>query len=199
MQNNNEDESLYYLNHLKSISLLGRIYKRFFSSLIIFVISRRYGTKMVEVGSGIGSGVLGAFTTNVTGLDVNPYAVKYCVVNGMNAKLIDIYGNYPLSTGQYDVCILDNVLEHIEAPKKTLDECHRITHSQGGLIIIVPGVKGYLADSDHKIFYDAKRLMGLDERYVLEKLFALPSFFKVQMFSESIRQYCLVAVYKKNA
>lgn len=186
-----------YFQHLKSISAVGRWYKRLFTSPLIYFVSRKFGTKMVEVGAGTGSGILGTFPSKVIGLDVNPYAVKYCVENGMKAKLIEGNGKFPLNAGEYDVCILDNVLEHIENPKTTLDECHRITQSQGGLIVVVPGVKGYQVDDDHKIFYDEESLRVLDDRFLLEKLFATPSLFKIQKLSLHAKQYCLVAVYKK--
>lgn len=193
------DINQHYFKHLKSISFLGRLYKRIFTSPLIYAVSRKFGKKMVEVGSGTGSGVLGAFSSSVIGLDINPYSVNYCVENGMRAKLIESDGKFPLGSSEYDVCILDNVLEHIENPKKCLDECHRITKPNGGLVIVVPGVKGYKSDHDHKNFYDEERLIQLDDRYVVEKIFALPCIFKVQQFSESIKQYCLVAVYKKDA
>jgi SAM-dependent methyltransferase len=187
----------HYFEHLKKISFLGRLYKSIYSSPLIYAASRRFGKKIVEIGSGTGSGVLGAFSSNVIGLDINPYSVNYCVENGMKAMLIDADGKFPLGSNEYDVCILDNVLEHIENPKKSLDECHRVTKLNGGLVIVVPGVKGYMADKDHKIFYDEERLANLDDRYNLEKLFALPSIFKSQKLSDSIKQYCLVALYKK--
>jgi SAM-dependent methyltransferase len=196
----NENKSQYeqYFQHLRSISVWGKLYKAIASTLIYFEC-HKFGTRMIEVGSGVGSGILGAFPSRVIGLDVNPYAVNYCAKNGMKAELIDEHGNYPLESNQYDVCILDNVLEHIENPKKTLDECYRITQSQGGLVIVVPGIKGYQSDSDHKVFYNEESLIKLDNRFLLQKLFALPSICKSQLLSRHVQHYCLVAVYKKLA
>ena len=67
-----------------------------------------------------------------------------------------------------------------------------------GLVIAVPGVRGYQSDEDHKIFYDAERLRKLDERWALQSLFSTPFFFKSERMSNSVRQYCLVATYQKN-
>lgn len=187
-----------YLQHLMQISFLGRIYKRFFSSPLLFICCRNFGSRIVEVGAGIGNGVLGAFPHKVAGIDINPLAVEYCKARGFNAQLIGDNGTYPFSDGSFDACILDNVLEHIDDPQKVLDECWRITASNGGLVIAVPGKRGFDSDSDHKIYYDELKLRELDNRWKLQRLFAMPSFFLSTRLSESMRQYCMVAIYVKN-
>jgi SAM-dependent methyltransferase len=186
-----------YFHYLKSISLQGRIYKRYFSSPLLFLCARSYGPRIVEVGSGIGSGVLGAFPANVVGLEINPFAVDFSRNIGLSASLINDDGSFPIEDGVFDACILDNVLEHIEAPKMVLDECSRITGRNSGLVICVPGIRGFEWDSDHKVFYDDDRLRKLDDRWVLTKLFSLPALVRSEALSKSIKQYCLVAVYKK--
>jgi hypothetical protein len=97
-----------------------------------------------------------------------------------------------------DACVLDNVLEHIEKPFQTLDECYRITVKNGGLVIVVPGVCGFKSDNDHKIFYSEQSLKELDKRWLLIKIFSIPFLFPMDFVSKKMRQYCLVAVYKKN-
>lgn len=188
-----------YFSHLKKISFLGNIYKKYFSSLILFLYARRFGNKIAEVGSGIGSGILGAYPKYVDGFDINAEAVEHCVKHGFKAKLINEGGTFPTQDGLYDVCILDNVLEHISEPEMTLDECDRITKDNSALIIVVPGVAGYKADSDHKIFYDEDKLRHLDSRWQLVHLFSLPFFVKNQKLSLILKQYCLVAIYEKVA
>lgn len=49
-----------YFHYLQRITWLGRIYKRYISSPILYRCSRTFGKRILEVGSGIGSGVLGA-------------------------------------------------------------------------------------------------------------------------------------------
>jgi SAM-dependent methyltransferase len=187
-----------YFLHLQKISLLGYLYKRFYSSLILFIISRRFGRRIVEVGSGTGSGILGAFSKHVQGLEINPSAVEFCKSRGLNVQLINTDGSFPLAGSTIDSCVLDNVLEHIGEPQQTLDECYRITKENGGLIIVVPGLRGFESDTDHKKFYDADGLVFLDSRWQLLNLFALPFFVKSNFLSKHLKQYCLVAVYKKN-
>src|SRR6185436_9527027 len=147
-----------YFSHLQKISLLGRIYKRFFSSPILFMSARCFGRRIMEVGSGIGSGVLGAFPTHVHGLEINPIAVDYCKAQGLNVSLISDAGEFPVEDSSFDACILDNVLEHITDPVRTLDECYRSTKKNGGLVIAVPGQRGFNSDADHRKFCDAGAL-----------------------------------------
>ena len=186
-----------YFSHLQKISFLGRVYKRFFSSPVLYLCARRFGKRIIEIGSGTGSGVLGAFPKHVHGLDINPQAVEYCKAAGLKVQLIGDDGVFPAAAGAFDSCILDNVLEHIGDPRQTLDECYRITKVNGGLVIAVPGLRGFASDDDHKKFYDAEALRSLDERWQLLSLFSTPFIFTSEKLSKSVRQYCLVATYRK--
>ena len=186
-----------YFTHLKKISFTGRVYKKNFSSPALYFCARRFGKLIVEIGSGTGSGVLGAFPKQVHGLEINPIAVEYCNAAGLNVQLIKDDGTFPVADGAFDACILDNVLEHIEHPCKTLDECYRITRENGGLVIAVPGIRGYESDADHKKFYAEEDLRMLDERWLLQSLFSIPFVITNERLSKSVKQYCLVATYKK--
>ena len=186
-----------YFSHLHDISFLGRVYKRFFLSPVLYLCARRFGNRIVEIGSGIGSGVLGAFPRHVQGLDINPISVEYCRAAGLNAKLIGEDGAFPVADGAFDACVLDNVLEHIEDPRRTLDECYRITGENGGLVIAVPGIRGHASDDDHKKFYDERALRLLDARWRLQGLFSTPFLLALETLSRSVKQYCLVATYRK--
>ncbi|HZW26144.1 MAG TPA: methyltransferase domain-containing protein [Gallionella sp.] len=186
-----------YFAHLSSISLAGRIYKRFVSSPVLYFCARRFGTRIVEIGSGTASGVLGAYPKRVRGLEINSIAVEYCRSAGLDVELIGDDGRLPAADRSCDVCVLDNVLEHIEDAKKMLDECYRITDTNGGLVIAVPGRRGYDFDSDHKKFYDADALKRLDERWSMQSIFSIPFWFRSERLSRSVKQYCLVATYKK--
>ena len=196
MTNNSKTFKDYY-SHLKTISFLGRIYKRYVSSPILLKCARQFGLNIMEVGSGVGSGLLGAYRMHVKGLDINSEAIEYCKTLGLNAQLINNDGIFPVADGEFDCCVLDNVLEHIIEPQITLDECYRVTKQSGGLIIAVPGEAGYQSDSDHKKFYDEHGLKNLDDKWQLLSLFSIPFFWKNKKLSSMMKQYCLVAVYKK--
>ncbi len=191
------DSYQQYYAHLKDISLLGKVYKRYYSSQVLHYQATKFGKKIAEIGPGIGSGILGAYPKQVTGFEINPLAVDYCKTRNLTVYQISDGKNYPAENGEYDVCILDNVLEHIAEPAFVLQECARITHDKAGLIIAVPGVKGYKSDPDHKLFYGEQELQDLHPGWQLTKLFALPFFVRSQLLSDVIPQYCLVAVYNK--
>jgi SAM-dependent methyltransferase len=195
----NSDRFEQYFYYLKSISTRGRLYKRYISSPILFLCARRFGREIVEIGSGTGSGVLGAFPSSVVGLEINPYAVDYSNSIGLHASLIKEDGVFPVLDRSVDACILDNVLEHIESPRQTMDECWRVTQPRGGLIIAVPGARGFARDADHRIFYEEDDLKHLDPRWRLERLFSIPTVFRSVRLSRALRQYCLVAVYRKKS
>lgn len=186
-----------YFLHLQEISFLGKTYKKYILSPILYFYARRFGSKLAEIGSGAGRGVLGQYPSCVRGLDINPMAVSYCQSQGLDAQLIGNDGIFPLLDGEMDCCILDNVLEHIDSPGLVLDECYRVTSAQGGLVIAVPGLRGFSLDPDHRKFYDTAALKQLDARWQLQSLFSTPFLFRSQLLSKVFRQYCLVAVYVK--
>jgi SAM-dependent methyltransferase len=194
-----EDSSKFkdYFAHLSEISWKGRLYKNFVSSPVLFLCAQKYGSRIVEIGSGTGSGLLGRFPKKIRGLEINPLSVAYCKSKGLPAELIRENEAFPIATNSMDCCVLDNVLEHIDQPRETLDECYRITRKGGGLIIAVPGRSGFDSDHDHKVFYDANALKSLDERWILQSIFSLPFFFQSEKLSRSVKQYCLVARYTK--
>ena len=187
-----------YFSHLREISVLGRAYKRFLSSPVLFYCARRFGKRVIEIGTGIGSGIIGAFPDRVVGLEINPLAVDYCRDAGLNVKLVDADGRFPVGDAAFDACVLDNVLEHIENPSRTLDECYRVTRENGGLVIAVPGIRGYALDADHKKFYDEQTLKTLDERWSLRSLFSIPFLIRSDSLSRCVKQYCLVATYRRD-
>jgi SAM-dependent methyltransferase len=193
----NSDGYEKYFNYLKDISTAGRLYKRYFSSPILFLCARAFGRQIVEIGSGTGAGVLGTFPSRVVGLEINPFAVDYSKSIGLQVSLINDDGVFPMQDRTCDACILDNVLEHIENPTQIMDECWRVTHPQGGLIIAVPGARGFARDVDHKVFYSENDPKNLDPRWKLQRLFSIPIFVRSVRASKALRQYCLVAVYRK--
>lgn len=186
-----------YFAHLKRISWMGRIYKRYWASPILFWVARRFGKRVGEIGSGTGSGILGSFPGRVTGLEINPHAVAYCREKGLDAKLIAADGVLPVPDNCFDVCVLDNVLEHIENPRAVLDECLRVTAERGGLIISVPGGRGFASDSDHKTAFSEMELRHLHPEWECLRIFSTPFIFRSGLLSATVRQYCLVAIYRK--
>jgi SAM-dependent methyltransferase len=156
-----------------------------------------FGINIAEISSGIGSGISGAYPQHVTGFEINPLAVNYCKSKRFTVHQADENKTYPAREGVYDVCVLDNVLEHIAEPNFVLQECVRITHNKGGLVVAVPREKGYRSDPDHKVFYSEKALQNLHSKWHLINLFSMPFAVRSELLSALIPQYCLVEVYQK--
>ncbi len=191
-------ENFYaYYAQLSQISFMGKLYKRYFIAPLLYLNARKFGKNIIEIGSGIGSGLLGAYPKKIVGLEINPYAVKLCQDRGLTVELIEINQPYPMDNASVDVCVLDNVLEHISDANYSLKECLRITRNSGGLIIAVPGVKGFAFDDDHKVFYDESKLQTLHPEWSMLYCFSTPFIFKSNWLSKHLKQYCLIAVYIK--
>src|SRR5437870_3449028 len=91
-----------YFEYLKTITPRARFYKRYFTSRILFWCARRFGPRIVEVGSGIGSGVLGAYPESVVGIDINPFAVEYSRKIGLSASVLNPDGSFPMGDGSFN-------------------------------------------------------------------------------------------------
>ena len=191
------DNFYTYYAQLSQISLRGKLYKRYFMAPLLYRNAKKFGKVIVEIGSGIGSGLLGAYPKKIVGLEINPYAVKHCQDQGLTVELIDVNQPYPIDNDSVEVCVLDNVIEHISDANPSINEFLRITRKNGGLIVAVPGVKGYASDDDHKVFYDESTLRNLHPEWSMLYCFSTPFIIKSNWLSKYIRQYCLVAVYRK--
>jgi len=158
------------------------------------------GAGLAEIGCGHGllqRQMEDAYGASVTGFDLNDFALKRNVSRRSRVCCYDIFQRDAALRGRFDVIFLFDVLEHIAEPKRVLDECSRVTGRNGGLVISVPGIRGFAWDADHKIFYDEARLKQLDHRWSLTRLFSLPAFIRSTALSKSMKQYCVVAVYRK--
>ena len=74
------------------------------------------------------------------GLDVDPVAAKNPYQDEF--RLIDA-GQWPVESGSADLCLSDNVLEHIPNPMHFFSECSRVLKPGGYLCIRTPNVFSY--------------------------------------------------------
>ncbi len=80
---------------------------------------------------------------------------------------------YPFTDNTFSLVLLDNVLEHLDFPKKVLDEIHRISIPNGRVIIKVPyyHCKGAYNDITHKHFFNEAtfdNLVNPEDHYTLD-------------------------------
>ena len=99
---------------------MGYLYRRYW---LYPFICRHLKGRAIDVGCGIGDMV--AYRPNTTGVDVNPSTVKYCREMGLDVEEMKP-DQLPFDNDVFESAILDNVMEHIEAPEKLLAEINRV-------------------------------------------------------------------------
>jgi SAM-dependent methyltransferase len=179
-----------YFAYLKTRSRRARLYRRFF---LYPRLNRHISGVALDIGCGLGD-MLG-FRPNTVGADVNPYAVEYCRNRGFDAHLIQD-DHLPFAAASFDTVVLDNVLEHIVRPQPLLDEIHRVLKKGGGMLIGVPGTRGYASDPDHKVFYDEAGLVSTVQPHGFSHLTSFHIPWRSAALSARIRQYCLYAIFR---
>lgn len=184
-------ESASYFHYLCRRSRLGYAYRR---AWLYPILNLNLHGKAIDIGCGIGD-MLRARPRTV-GVDINPEAVQYCRMQGLDAHLMD-EDSLPFPDQTFDSAILDNVLEHISAPSALLGEIRRVLKKKGILLVGVPGERGYAVDPDHKVFYDQERLVHLlsDNGFACLRLFHLP--LPLPIFDRYLRISCLYGIFRR--
>lgn len=181
-----------YFEHLKSRSLLGLLYRRFW---LYPRLTRQISGRLLDVGCGIGDFL--AYRPGAIGIDINPLLVESCQTRGLDARLMK-QGEIPFQDGSFDSVVLDNVLEHIPEPTSLLAEIRRVLVPGGTFLVGVPGVRGYAAHSDHKVFYDARGLTKVlvDAGFSRVSIFQMP--LRSTWLDRRMRQYCIYGVFRRS-
>lgn len=182
-----------YFHYLAKRSRLGLLYRTY--SLYPRLSSHLEG-QVLDVGCGIGD--LLRFRPNTVGVDVNPETVAFCQQQGLDARLMPI-DVLPFEADSFDRVVLDNVLEHLTAPKPLLAEIARVLRPGGRAVVGVPGSRGYAEDPDHKIFYDERRLIEVftSAGYQTRAIFHTP--LRSAFLERKMRQYCVYGVFEAAA
>lgn len=108
---------------------------------------------VLDVGCGVGSysrdsvstrrnlRILKGKCAKVIGIDVDESAKSNPYLD--ESKVIDPNQEWPVDSQSIDVCICDNVLEHIAGPSIFFTECNRVIKKGGYLCIRTPNVLSY--------------------------------------------------------
>lgn len=178
-----------YFAYLQRRSRIGLLYRRY---LLYPRLSRFLKGDTLDVGCGMGDFLI--YRPQTVGVDINPNTVAWCCDQGLDARIMepDIL---PFEDAIFDSVILDNVLEHLWDPTKLLNEIHRILSRQGRLVVGVPGVRGFAADSDHKRYYNIPALVSILGRngFVVGCLFDMPIGWR--WLGRHIPQFCHYGVF----
>lgn len=180
-----------YAEYLKKRSTLAAIYRK---KILYPRISHLLEGKLLDVGCGIGDML--AFRPNTVGVDVNPYNVEFCHGRRLEAYTMP-FDSIPFGDHCFDSVLLDNVLEHIADPTSLLLEIKRVLRPSGVLVVGVPGLRGYEADADHKVYYDETALEDLAVQWGFEigqSVYA--PLFRSNWMSRVLSQYCIYVQWK---
>jgi len=181
-----------YFEYLKGRSRLGWLYRRYW---LYPRLCRYLDGKALDIGCGIGDFV--QHRSETVGVDINPLTVEWCRRRGFDVRQMS-YNVLSFQDNSFDSAVLDNVLEHLADPVELLSEIVRVLRPRGSLVVGVPGRRGYMMDSDHKIFYDEATLVSTlaSAGFHLQHLFHMP--FKSVWLDSRMRQYCLYGVFERD-
>lgn len=179
-----------YFDYLRGRSRLGAFYR---GHLLYPRLVRRIHGRLLDVGCGIGDML--AFRHDSVGVDVNDRTVAFCKSRGLDARVM-APDHLPFENATFDSVLMDNVLEHIEAPDPVLQESRRVLRAGGRLLVGVPGVRGWDSDPDHKVRYDALTLVAVGERNGFRHVetFHTP-LWRSAWLDRRVRQYCIYAAF----
>lgn len=180
-----------YFDYLKKRSVYGLVYRRFY---LYPRLCRFLNGRVLDVGCGIGDML--RFRKNTVGVDVNPTSVAWCRSQGFSVYHMET-DRLPFSNGVFESVVLDNVMEHLVAPSSLIHEIKRVLVKGGTVIAGVPGKKGFMSDSDHKVFYsedDLKRMMS-ESGFMCDRIFCTP--IRSEWLNTRMRQYCVYGVFSK--
>ena len=103
-------------------------------------------SKLVELGCGQGQ-ILRALAErnflpqeNITGVDQSKVAIEFCAQQLPKAKFVtgDLYDLSNLPAAQFDVCLLMETIEHVEAPDQPIANIYRLLRPGGRLYVSFP-------------------------------------------------------------
>src|SRR5262249_54914294 len=83
----------------------------------------------LDIGTGTGSNLRMLRQQgyrNVTGIDTDPLAIRYCLTKGFASVLLAGATNLPFATEHFDVVLATDTIEHIGDDQKALGEIHRV-------------------------------------------------------------------------
>lgn len=95
---------------------------------------------LLDVGTGIGTLLAAARESgySIQGVEVSPWAAAFARDEKQLNVVAGTLAEASLKAGQYDVVVLNHVLEHVENPRELLVEAKRVLADDGLLVIGVP-------------------------------------------------------------
>ena len=89
--------------------------------------------------AGCGTGLITRHLHDAIGIDINAWAIERAKIHAPKAKyLVASIDDLPFDDKSFDLVICTHTLEHLDTPKKALDEFMRVLKPNGTLIGAVP-------------------------------------------------------------
>lgn len=103
---------------------------------------------LLDVGCGPGDFLLATQSLGWQshGLEINAHAVEVAHNRGASAQVISDFCNY-WPNQPFDVITFHHVLEHVPSPKAYLDHAHLLLRPQGKLLVSVPNINSWSAQT----------------------------------------------------
>jgi len=157
------------------------------------------GKRVLDVGCR--DGVLTRFyleNNKVIGADIDDHALRLCIQSiGIPVVCVDMNQGLPFRSGEFDVVVMGEILEHTLLPQFVLMEVHRVLKDGGLVVGSVPNayrLKNRLRfllgrelqqDPMHLHFFSIKCLRSLLSRY-FDNIVIVPFFSRFLLFSPTL-------------
>jgi len=98
--------------------------------------------RLLDVGTGIGALLAAAREVDyiVQGVEISPWAAAFAREEKQLDVISGTVAEACLKSGEYDVVVINHVLEHVENPRELLAEVKRLLADDGLLVVGVPNV-----------------------------------------------------------
>jgi SAM-dependent methyltransferase len=125
--------------------------------------------RLLDVGCGTG-GVLAALAARATvvGLDYSDLALRYCRSKGLASVVRGSAVALPFAAGTFDLCVMMDVLEHLDEEGALLADTRRVLRPGGAALISVPAFQALWSPHDEAFEHRRRYRRGALEARVRE-------------------------------
>jgi SAM-dependent methyltransferase len=101
--------------------------------------------RILEIGAGAGAfGRMVSGRESYVGLELNSSAVEQAVSSGLDVRRQSLAEHLASGAGQYDAVVTFQVMEHVPAVGRFIQECLQCLQPEGRLIVSVPSHDGFM-------------------------------------------------------
>lgn len=117
---------------------------------ILKVIPFEKAKKILEIGCGFGVLLSKIPNKNKLGIETNAIAVSECTKRGLDVRLYTgVEEKIPFDDNEFDIIIMNEVIEHLKKPHSVVRECWRVLDKSGLLVLTTPNKTPLHPTEDH--------------------------------------------------